>query len=93
MGDCTDMPEAEKKENRPSLLEGVTPGERLRLRDGAMAHVRKREWVFKGIEKDGALLLMHESESYGLVVKENDIDWEAYRKVSPTIAFPRRNEG
>jgi len=87
------MCESHAKKNHESLVNRITPGERVRLRDGAMAHVRKREWVFKGMEKDGALLLMHENESYGLVVKENDIDWEAYRKVSPTIAFPRRNEG
>ena len=86
------MSEGHEQKNQESVLKRVAPGERLRLRDGAMAHVRKREWVFKGIEKDGALLLMHENESYGLVVKENDIDWETYQKVSPTIAFPRRNE-
>jgi hypothetical protein len=70
------MPEADKKENQPSLLEKVNPGQWLRLRDGAMAHVRKREWVFKGIEKDGSILLMRETEAYGLVVQEDDIGLE-----------------
>ena len=89
----TEMSESQEKENQESLLKCVSPGERLRLRDGAMAHVRKREWVFKGTEKDGTLLLMHENESYGLVVKENDIDWEVYQKASPAPTFSSRNEG
>ncbi len=87
------MPATDKKEIQESVLNRITPGERLRLRDGAMAHVRKRDWVFKGIEKDGALLLMHENESYGLVVKENDIDWEGYQKASPAQTFPSRDAG
>jgi hypothetical protein len=87
------MSKSHANENPESLLNQVTPGERLRLRDGAMAHVRKREWVFKGIEQDGSILLMHERESYGLVVKVTDIDWEAYQKATPGPTFSSQSEG
>jgi len=85
------MPGTNKKENQKSFLKRVTPGERLKLREGAMVHVRKREWVFKGIEKDGPILLMHENESYGLVVKEDEIEWEAYQRLPP-LSFLSRDE-
>jgi len=68
-----------KRVNR-SLLKYITPGERLRLRDDFLRHVHPREWIFKRIESEGTILLVHESGGFGWSVKTENIDWEAYKK-------------
>ena len=60
-------------------LESVTEGEKLRLKEGRLPHVKIREWEFKTIEKGKAILLAH-GKGYNLAVKPENIDWESYRK-------------
>jgi hypothetical protein len=63
-------------------LESVTEGEKLRLKEGRLPHVKIREWEFKAIEKGRAILLTHGAKGYSLEVKPEDIDWESYRKTN-----------
>jgi hypothetical protein len=42
--------------------------------------VHPREWIFKRIESDGTILLVHESGGFGCSLKTENIDWEAYKK-------------
>ena len=37
-----------------------------------------REWMFRRMDKDDTLLVLHESGRFGWNVKVDDIDWEAY---------------
>lgn len=52
----------------------MPPGKRIRLRDGVYRQIKEREWILKKIDSEGVHLL-HESRAYGLVVKQEDIDW------------------
>jgi len=63
-----------------SLLKSIVPGECLKLRDDVLKHVHPREWVFKRVEDDDTILLVHESGGFGWSVKTDHIDWEAYQK-------------
>jgi len=63
-----------------SLLKSIIPGDRLRLRDDVLGHVHPREWVFKRVEDDDTVLLVHESGGFGWSVKVDHIDWEAYQR-------------
>ena len=74
----------EKAKN--SLLKSITPGEHLRLRDDVYRYLETREWIFRGVERNNTILLLHESAGFGWNVKMDDIDWESYRK------FKRRKE-
>ena len=62
------------------VLNSISPGEKLRLRDDALPHGKIREWMFKGVEKDGIVLLAHEIDEYIWEAKIDNIDWEKYRK-------------
>ena len=68
------------------LLKSITPGEHLRLRDDVYRYLETREWIFRGVERNNTILLLHESAGFGWNVKMDDIDWESYRK------FKRRKE-
>jgi hypothetical protein len=61
-------------------LESVTEGEKLRLKEGRLPHVKIREWEFKAVEKGKVILLAHKSKGYSLEVNPEDIDWEFCRK-------------
>jgi len=63
-----------------SSLKSITPGEHLRLRDDVYRHLHTREWIFRRVERDHTILLMHESAGFGWNVKMDDIDWRAYRE-------------
>jgi hypothetical protein len=69
-----------KKEGKRSFLKSIAPGERLRFRNDVLKHVQTREWIFKTVEKDGTVSLVHERGGFGWKVRVDDIDWEAYRK-------------
>jgi len=60
-------------------LEGIKEGQEIRLKDGALPHVKIREWEFQCLEK-GMILLKKNSKGYILEVASVDIDWEAYRR-------------
>lgn len=70
---------SDQKGRRP-LLKSIIPGEHVRLREDILRHVRPREWIFKRVEDDGTVLLVHESGGFGWNVKIDQIDWEAYQK-------------
>jgi len=74
------MKRFDEQERRKSILKSITPGERLRLRDDVLGHVQPRQWIFKKMENNDTILLMHESGRFGWSVKINNIDWEAYEK-------------
>ena len=69
-----------EKERKESILKSIIPGERLKLRDGALEHVQPRQWIFIRIENNDTILLMDESGGFGWSVKIKNIDWEAYEK-------------
>ena len=68
------------KKSLRSFLKSITPGERVWLRDGVLKQIQTREWIFSRVEKDGTILIVLKGGDFGLDVKADDIDWEAYRK-------------
>jgi hypothetical protein len=62
------------------FLNSIPPGNKVRLRDDVYQHVKIREWIFTGLEKDGTILLSYETHGYIWEAKVEDIDWEEYRK-------------
>ena len=58
----------------------ISVGQRLRLRDDVARQIQTREWIFKRVEKDGTILLVHESAGFGWNVKPDHIDWKAHRR-------------
>jgi len=70
-----------KQEKLKKLQIGlITAGERLRLRDDVHRYMQTREWVFRRVEENDMLLMVHESGGFGWSVKMDDIDWEEYRR-------------
>ncbi len=61
------------------FLESVRAGEILTLRGDALKHLKTREYIFERKEVDDSIFILHKSGSFGLHVKEEDIDWEAYQ--------------
>jgi hypothetical protein len=64
----------------------LKPGERLRLKEGALRHVKTREWIFQRIE-DEALFLVQENGYYGVFVQSGQIDWQEYHKQKDRSPF------
>ena len=62
------------------FLESLTPGELLILREDALKHIKTREYLYQKTEIDDTIFLLHKSGSFGLHVKVEDIDWDAYQK-------------
>jgi hypothetical protein len=69
-----------KKEGKRSFLKSIVSGERLRLRNDGLNYLQTREWIFKTVEKDSTVSLVHERGGFSRKVRVDDIDWEAYRK-------------
>jgi hypothetical protein len=69
-----------RKKNIRSFLKSITPGEQLWLKDGVLKQIQIREWLFSRVKKDGTILIVLKGGDFGLGVKADDIDWEAYRK-------------
>ena len=74
------MAKSNNKKTKNFPLKSITPGEHLRLRDDVYKYLQTREWIFRRVERDNTILLMHESGGFGWSVKMDDIDWGAYRK-------------
>lgn len=68
------------QKTKKSSLKSISPGEHLRLRDDVHRYMQTREWIFRRIEKDNTILLVHESGGFGWDVKMDDIDWEVYQE-------------
>ena len=62
------------------FLKSLIPGEILILRDDVYKNINTREYVYQGTEIDNTIFLLHKSGSYGLHVRMEDIDWDAYQK-------------
>jgi hypothetical protein len=61
-------------------LESVTPGEIVVLRGDVLQHIKTREYIYERKEIDNSIFILHKSGSFGLHVKKEDIDWDAYQK-------------
>jgi hypothetical protein len=69
-----------------AVLKSLAAGDPIRLKTGALPHVKIRIWEFKGIE-GGKILLYHKAKNYTLEVDRDEIDWEEYRR---TKGFDKR---
>jgi hypothetical protein len=49
------------------------------LRDEVYKNINAREYVHQGTEIDDTIFLLHKNGRYGLYVKVEDIDWDAYQ--------------
>jgi len=61
-------------------LESVTPGEIVILRGDVLKHIKTREYIYERKEIDNTIFILHKSGIFGLHVKKEDIDWDAYQK-------------
>jgi hypothetical protein len=55
-------------------LDSVSPGKLLKLKDGLSRQLKEREWIFNRTE-DNLIFLIHKEGAYGVVVRNEDIDW------------------
>jgi hypothetical protein len=49
-------------------------GKLLKLREGLYKQLREREWIFNRMENN-LIFLIHKNGAYGVVVRNEDIDW------------------
>jgi hypothetical protein len=54
----------------------VLPAEKVRLKDGVLPHLEKREWEIQTIER-GFVMLKHRKYKFTLMVKEDAIEGES----------------
>ena len=57
-----------------SRLSSVSSGKVLKLKEGLYRQLKEREWVFNRTENN-LIFLVHKDGAYGVVVKNEDIDW------------------
>ena len=55
-------------------LNSVSSGKLLKLREGLYRQLKEREWIFNRTEKD-LIFLIHKDGAYGVIVRNEDIDW------------------
>ncbi len=55
-------------------LNSVSSGKLLKLKDGLYRQLKEREWIFNRTE-DNLIFLLHKEGAYGVVVRNEDIDW------------------
>ncbi|HMK52848.1 MAG TPA: hypothetical protein VK551_10125 [Thermodesulfobacteriota bacterium] len=55
-------------------LGSVSSGELLKLKDGLYRQLKEREWIFNRTENN-LVFLIHKEGVYGVVVRNEDIDW------------------
>jgi hypothetical protein len=56
-------------------LNSVSPGKVLKLKDSLYRQLKEREWVFNRTE-NSLIFLVHKDGAYGVVVRDEDIDWK-----------------
>ena len=61
-----------------SRLDSVSSGRLLKLKDGLYRQLREREWIFNRTENN-LVFLIHKEGAYGVVVRNEDIDWNEYQ--------------
>ena len=73
-------------------LKSPNVGDLVRLRKGILPDVKVREWTFLGKTPNNVILINYKSKGRVLkVVKEDDIDWDDYRKknaIPPLLRNP-----
>ena len=52
----------------------VSSGKLLRLKDGLYRQLKEREWIYNRTENN-LIFLIHKDGAYGVVVRDEDIDW------------------
>jgi len=57
-----------------SRLSSVSSGKVLKLKEGLYRQLKEREWMFNRTE-DNLVFLIHKEGAYGVVVRNEDIDW------------------
>ncbi len=57
-----------------SKLSSVSSGKVLKLKEGLYRQLKEREWIFNRTE-DNLVFLIHKEGAYGVVVRNEDIDW------------------
>jgi hypothetical protein len=55
-------------------LKSLSPGKLLKLKDGLYRQLGERQWIFNRMEKN-LIFLIHKEGAYGVVVRNEDIDW------------------
>ena len=55
-------------------LNSVSSGKVLKLKEGLYRQLKEREWIFNRTENN-LIFLVHKDGAYGVVVKNEDIDW------------------
>ncbi len=56
-------------------LKSLSSGKLLTLKDGLYRRLRARQWIFNRME-DNLIFLIHKEGAYGVVVRDEDVDWE-----------------
>jgi hypothetical protein len=57
-----------------SRSSSVSSGTLLKLKEGLYRQLKEREWIFNRTEDD-LIFLIHKDGAYGVVVRNEDIDW------------------
>ena len=57
-----------------SRSNSVSSGKLLKLKEGLYRQLKEREWIFNRTE-DNLIFLIHKEGAYGVVVRNEDIDW------------------
>jgi hypothetical protein len=61
-----------------SRSSSVSSGTLLKLKEGLYRQLKEREWIFNRTE-DNLIFLLHKEGAYGVVVRNEDIDWNECR--------------
>jgi hypothetical protein len=59
---------------RSSKVNSALSGKLLKLREGLYKQLREPEWIFNRMENN-LIFLIHKNGAYGVVVRNEDIDW------------------
>jgi hypothetical protein len=55
-------------------LKSLSSGNLIKLRDGLYRQLKERQWIFNRTEND-LIFLVNKEGAYGVVVRNEDIDW------------------
>ena len=55
-------------------LKSLSAGMVLKLKDGLYRQLKDRQWIFNRTENN-MIFLIHKEGAYGVVVRNEDIDW------------------
>jgi len=65
-------------------------GDLVRLKKGTLPGLKVREWTFLGRTPNNLILINYKPKGRTLkVVREDDIDWDDYRKRNSFAPFPQ----